>query len=118
MRKRNIPMRVWLNEKEYADLTRKSDIVKMSRSSYIRTLISGHIPREPPPMEFHNLMRELRAIGNNMQQIAARANKTGYIHAEDYTANAKALKELTLSIYEAVTLPTRISGKFLYCRAS
>lgn len=108
MRNRNIPFRIWLDEHEYRTLSNKASAAKIPRSAYLRSLITGHVPREPPPVEFHALMRELRAIGNNMQQIAARANATGFFLAEQYAENATALKEITLSIYEAVTLPERI----------
>ena len=46
----------------------------LSQEAYLRLLISGQRPKELPPIEYHALLRQLYAIGVNMNQIAARAN--------------------------------------------
>jgi hypothetical protein len=54
------------------------------------------------------MMKELRAIGNRINQIAVRANAIGFIDAEQYEKNARELHEAILSIQAAVVLPERI----------
>ncbi len=56
------------------------------------------------------LIRELHAIGNSMNQIAARANATGYIASKEYAENAEKLNEAILNIQKAVTVPEAIYG--------
>ena len=36
----------------------------------MRTLINGYVPKELPPPDYHSMMRELHAIGSNLNQIA------------------------------------------------
>ena len=53
------------------------------------------------------LLRQLYAIGNNMNQIAARANSTGFFLADEYARNADELRQALLEIQAAFTLPER-----------
>ena len=55
------------------------------------------------------MMRELNAIGNSINQIAARANATGFFLVEEYAANAIRLANTVTSIREAVCMPDRIT---------
>ena len=79
------------------------------QEAYIRTLLNGHSPKETPPLEYHRLIRELNAIGNNLHQIAARANATGFFLKEDYALNYRRLMENVLEIQAAVTC-TGVTG--------
>ena len=54
------------------------------------------------------MMKELRAIGNRINQIAARANAIGFIDAELYERYVRELHEAILRIQAAVVLPERI----------
>lgn len=107
---RNREKRVWvhLSQEEYAYFL---DCVRLSgykKEPYLRSIISGHIPRAQPPIEYRELLRELHAIGNNLHQIAARANAYGVIDAAMYQENAQKLQEQTLRIHMAVTQPDKI----------
>ena len=112
MRKRQIRAQVWLNEQEVHML--KSNAVKagMSTESYIRMLIIGFIPRELPPIEYYNLIRELNAIGNNLNQIAAQANATKHIDKTTFIYEANCLRRAIQEIQEAVTAPERMNSKW------
>lgn len=108
MLKRNIKVTFRMDKAEYQSLQKSVKKSGYSQEGYIRSLIAGFVPREPPPMEFRQMINELRAIGNSMNQIAARANATGFILADEYTANAKRLAAAVSSIRDAVCLPDRI----------
>lgn len=108
MRNRNIAVRLWLNEKEHFSLTAKAAKAGISQSEYLRSLISGHIPREPPHSDFFKLYQELNAIGNSLNQLAARAHTIGFINADEYSSLAKEVQDMTLKIYQAVMQPERI----------
>ncbi len=99
--------RIWahLSENEYKAFRAKVDRSGLSQEGYLRLLIAGYTPREQPPIEYHRLLRELYVIGNNLNQIAARANSTGFIHAQEYAQNADALRQAVLEIQLALTLP-------------
>ncbi len=80
----------------------------LSQEAYLRALIKGRVPRQPPPADFYAMMKELRAIGNRINQIAARANAVGFIDAEQYERYVLELHEAILRIQAAVVLPERI----------
>lgn len=108
MRTRTIRAQVWLNEKEKSELDFKAKSSGYSQEAYIRSLIEGYVPREQPSADYHAMIKELRAIGNRMNQIAARANATGFFLVDEYKENAKRLFEEILKIREAVVLPDKI----------
>ena len=59
MRNRNIHIQVWLSPNKAEALDRNVKRTKLSRSAYIRQLITGFIPREAPPLDYYAMMREL-----------------------------------------------------------
>lgn len=74
MRKRNRHVSVWMNEAEYLHLKKQAEIAGMKVDPFIRLLVSGVQLRPRPPDSFAALLRELSAIGNNVNQIAYWAN--------------------------------------------
>jgi len=108
LRNRNIQVMTHLNSKEYQMLNKKVKKTGLSREAYMRQLINGYAPKEMPTPDYHAMMRELNAIGNNLHQIAARANATGFILADEYALKYKQLMDKVLSIQAAVTLPEKM----------
>ena len=74
MRKRNRHVSVWMNEAEYLHLKKQAEAAGMKVDPFIRLLVSGVQLRPRPPDSFAALLRELSAIGNNVNQIAYWAN--------------------------------------------
>lgn len=74
MRKRNRHVSVWLTDKELEHLKEQARQVGMGVDPFIRNLIEGVELRPRPPETYAALLRELAAIGNNMNQIAHNAN--------------------------------------------
>ena len=81
MRKRNIQKIVRFNRKEAQDLAAKAKKACLSEAGLIRLLIRGYEPKEKPDDRFYDVMRELSSIGNNINQLAAKANTLGFIDA-------------------------------------
>ena len=79
----------------------------LSQSVYIRTLLAGYMPKETPPLDYYSLMKELKTIGNRMNQITEKANAIGFIDADAYVDNYDALWEMLLKINEAVVCPEK-----------
>jgi hypothetical protein len=80
-RKRNIQKIVRFNRKEAQDLAAKAKKACLSEAGLIRLLIRGYEPKEKPDDRFYDVMRELSSIGNNINQLAAKANTLGFIDA-------------------------------------
>lgn len=81
MRKRNIQKIIRFNRKEAQDLEKKAKKSCMTEAGLIRLLIKGYEPREKPDDRFYDVMRELSSIGNNINQLTAKANALGFIDA-------------------------------------
>lgn len=74
MRKRNRHVSVWMNEQEYRHLKKQAELAGLGIDPFIRTLAAGVQIRPRPPDVYASLLRELSAIGNNVNQIAHWAN--------------------------------------------
>ena len=74
MRTRNRRFSLWLNEKEFNHLTKQAQIAGIKKEPFIRKLIMNTEIRPRPPDEYLRLIREINAIGNNVNQIAHIAN--------------------------------------------
>ena len=81
MRKRNVDKHIWFSRAEAQELQRKAKKACLSEAGLIRLLIKGYEPKEKPDERFYDVMRELSAIGNNINQLAAKANTLGFIDA-------------------------------------
>lgn len=66
-----------LNAAEYAHLCRLSDVTGLKKEPMVRQLIMGIDLRPRPPDTYAALLRELSAIGNNINQLAHQANARG-----------------------------------------
>ena len=100
-RKRTNRIRVWLTDAELEKLNHAAKTSGLSRESYIRALFSGYIPLDKPQPDYFKMMRELYAIGNNMNQIAHRAHVTGSIDAARFEQYAFELSQTTSKILKA-----------------
>ena len=98
MRKRN--NRIWcrLNDEEYyrhQNQVRKSGL---SQEAYLRKLINGNRIKEAPPIEYQVMINQLVRIGNNLNQIAARANSINEIEHSFYKRNCEELQRVIIQI--------------------
>lgn len=80
MRKRSRHVSVWMNEAEHKHLKAQAQLAGMGIDPFIRNLVAGTQLRPRPPDEYAALLRELAAIGNNINQIAHWANAQKSIH--------------------------------------
>ena len=74
MRTRTRHVSVWMNEAEYRHLKEQAELAGIGLDPFIRSLVAGVQLRPRPPDEYTRLLRELSAIGNNINQIAYWAN--------------------------------------------
>lgn len=80
MREREHFIGVWLGDREFAHLNKQCAITGLSTSAFVRQAIAGIQLRPRPPDAYAALLRELAAIGNNINQIAHWANAQKSIH--------------------------------------
>lgn len=107
MRKRSI--RVWtrLSESEYETVTSRVKKTGLSREAYIRDMLLRHFPKEKPDDRFYAVMRELSAIGNNVNQLARKAAALGFVDAPFYKQEAEKWDAFRLEIRRKFLLPDK-----------
>ena len=77
-RTRNRHVSVWLTDAELAHLRKQATAAGLGIDPFLRSLILGVQLRPRPPDTYAALLRELSAIGNNINQIAHTVNGQKY----------------------------------------
>ena len=90
MRKRARHVSVWMNDAEYQYLREQARIAGLGIDPFIRNLVANVELRSRPPDTHAALLRELPAIGNNMNQLTHWANARKSITVDE-TQTAVAL---------------------------
>lgn len=98
MRKREKAILCWLNEKEYEHLKKQAGTSGLTVSALIRKLIMGQEIRQRPPAEMPELLRQMWAIGNNINQIAKVANSSKFVRQEDI----KEIQKMQSDLYRTI----------------
>lgn len=83
-----------LNEQEYAHLKQLSETAGLKMEPLIRKLILGRDVKPRPPENLAALLRQMSAMGNNINQIAKVANSSKFIRSEDIEEIKKMQSEL------------------------
>ena len=102
MRKRQNHIQCWLSDTELRKLNSNVKKTGLTREQYIRSLIMGTVPKELPSAEFSEVLTALRHIGNNMNQLALRANSGGSVPPEEYRQNCNDLQNAITDILREV----------------
>jgi len=100
-----------LNESEADYLKKLAGKSGLSCGVYMRSLIKGLVPADRPPPDNHKIMNELRAIGNNMNQVAQKAHILNVIDSKRYDEGYSMLKEAIVTIVNAVSRPCKVERK-------
>jgi len=108
--KRNIQILFRLTREEADRFKKRVKKSGLSQEAYLRQLINGLVPTDAPPPDYYAMMRELHAIGNNLNQIAYKANALSVVDAASYEEAAAALDDSIVKITDAVMLPRKLKG--------
>ena len=108
MRTRNRTILLRLTDDELAHLRTLVAKSGLSQEAYLRSLITGLRPRDKPPPDYLAMMRELHAIGNNLNQIAAKLHTLGVLDAGRYDDEVRRLAAALVRITAAVSDPERL----------
>ena len=102
MAKRRIKIDLRLNESEAALLNQDVEKSGLSREAYLRALIQGRPLKERPSPDLIAVLKHLQQINNNMNQIAAKANKLNFIDTSAYWKIVEELKDAISSLLEVM----------------
>lgn len=112
MSKRNIEKHILMNKAEAQDLQKKAKRVCLSEGGLIRLLLKGYEPREKPDERFYDVMRELSAIGNNINQLAAKANTLGFVDAPQLKKEAERWHKFQADVERTFLRPDKSDMKW------
>lgn len=88
--RRTLEMKIRFTRTELDALTKKSRKAGLSREGYCRRILNGAVVKEAPPADVPMLIREVRRVGYNIDQILKIANVRGLL---DVPQLRKALDE-------------------------
>ena len=94
MRERNIEFHFMLTESEAKDLKGRAAKCGLSVQSYLRSLSQNKAIKEQPSADYLAILKALEKIGDNMNQIAAKANTLGYVDKVLYRKEADNLEKV------------------------
>lgn len=107
MRKRNVQVLFRLNDEEAAYLYGLVEKSGRSKEALLRSMLMGYRLCEKPDPEFYQVMRELSAIGNRINQLAAKANALDFIDTPMLREEAKKWHDFQLDVRKKYLLPKR-----------
>jgi hypothetical protein len=90
LRKRNCRLEVCFTKDELSSLTKKARKAHLSNGGFVRHAVSNIEVKEAPPAEYYDLIREVKRIGSNIDQLLKLANAKGLL---DVPAIRKALEQ-------------------------
>ena len=112
MRKRNIQKIVRFSRDEAQDLQKKAKKACLSEAGLIRLLLRGYEPREKLDERFYDVMRELSSIGNNINQLAVKANALGFVDAPQLKKEAERWHKFQADIERTYLRPDKSEMKW------
>lgn len=77
-------LNIRFTESEYQDIISKCEQYGYKKKSeYVRDCIRARVPTATPQVDLSETNRQMKAIGNNINQLAIRLHSTGNFYAED-----------------------------------
>ena len=110
MRKRNVQILFRLTEEEAEYLCSLAERAGHSRQALLQSMVMGYRLCEKPDPEFYKIMRELSAIGNRINQLAAKANALNFVDTPTLYDEAKRWRDFRLDVGRCYLVPRKMSG--------
>lgn len=92
-----------LSEDEFVSLTAKARKAGYSREEFCRRVLGGAVVCEAPTADVKELLRLMRRIGGNINQLLHRANTVGFIDTVQLRKDLVALRRARQAIVLAYT---------------
>ena len=84
MRKRNCRFDVCFTKEELSDLTKKARKARLSNGAFVRRAVRDLEWKAAPPVDVPMLIREVRRVGYNIDQLLKIANAQGLLDVPRY----------------------------------
>ncbi len=107
MRKRSVQILFRLTEDEAEYLHRMVKRSGRSREAFLRAMVMGYRLCEKPDPEFYKILRELSAIGNRINQLAAKANALDFVDTPMLREEAEKWHRFQIDVRKRYLLPRK-----------
>lgn len=88
-------LNIRFTEREYQDIEDKcQQYGYKKKSEYVRDCVRARVPTAVQQVDLSETNRQLKAIGNNINQIAVRLHSTGNVYAEDMQEIRQEVKQI------------------------
>ncbi len=101
---------VKFSNEELEQIDRRALKTYRKRSTYIREVALGYAPKEKPPLEFYDVLKELRFLNNNLNQLTTKAHSLGFIDEKRYNKQIGMIGELVLELKRKYILGENRNG--------
>ena len=104
--KRTLEMKIRFTRSELDALTRKSRKAGLSREGYCRRILYGAVVKEAPPAEVPLLIREVRRVGYNIDQLLLIARARNWLSTKDLEKALESNRRAEKLIVDTYTTPS------------
>lgn len=106
MRKDNKKKNFWISERQDKLLKEKCIKAGITEKEFLIRCIENKTIMEKPDKEFYKAVNTIRPIARNINQIAAIANKKGFIDIRRYNENINEINKFIIDIRKRFLIGT------------
>ena len=107
-RKRNERIHIYLSKQELEHVNQLAKTSGVSREEYTRMLYRGVLPPPVISKEVNEVLKQLRRIGNNINQIAHIANTIEDVNYDSFMKCYEELQGVIFNFKEILTKPKEL----------
>ena len=97
-------MKIRFTKDELESLTKKSRKAGLSREGYCRRILNGATVKEAPSIDSMVMLRELKRIGYNLNEVLKKANAIGLIDVPEMRKSVTEIRRAVNGIQDAYTV--------------
>jgi hypothetical protein len=100
---RDVNLHLRLTAKENELLTHLSNLTRCSKSQVLRDLLHGATLMEAPPIDYFDLLREVRRVGVNLNQLTRYVNEKRFVDSWKWDEALAEIRAIEKKMNEAFT---------------
>ena len=100
---RDVNLHLRLTAKENELLTHLSNLTRCSKSQVLRDLLHGATLMEAPPIDYYDLLREVRRVGVNLNQLTRYVNEKRFVDSWKWDEALADIRAIEKTMNDAFT---------------
>ena len=105
MKKRNCRFEIRFTKDELSDLTKKARKARLTNAAFIRCAVRGTAVKEAPPADVPTLIREVRRVGCNIDQLLVIARAKNWMIAKNLEKALERSRAVGKLVMDTYTIP-------------